>query len=155
MPVVKSLVRSSSLPGISPARRGALSGQSDIGFAGLSQRGAPCSHRVVSSAPELVRGVWHCVHIATPSTMYLPRVTAFASALMRFGPFSPVGVCVQAEALRLTIKRNWSRRVSTLRQTLKFLFVFISGPTFLGGSVDMVQATPIKQKRRHSAAKAG
>ena len=55
--------------------RGACSGQSPDGSAGFHRTGAPSSHFVRSYSPVLVLGVWHWVHTATPSTIYLPRAT--------------------------------------------------------------------------------
>jgi hypothetical protein len=73
--VVSSVTISAWLPGGVPAIRGACSGQSVDGSAGLNPTGAPSSHFVRSKSPVLVRGVWHWAHTATPSTIYLPRAT--------------------------------------------------------------------------------
>src|ERR1035437_885593 len=79
VPAVSSLIMSASLAGGVPPIRGALRGQFESGFAGSQGTGAPCSHRVRSRFPLLSRGVWHCPHIATPSTTYFPRATLGAA----------------------------------------------------------------------------
>lgn len=61
--------------GVPPICGGPLIGHTDSGFAGSHGTGAPASHRDLSEFPLLSRGVWHCPHMATPSTTYFPRAT--------------------------------------------------------------------------------
>ncbi len=65
--------------------RGALSGQSELGCAGIQGTGAPCSARWRSGFPWLSRGVWHSPHTATLSTRYLPRATSGAAPAFSLG----------------------------------------------------------------------
>ena len=89
IPVVSSWTISSSLAGGVPAIRGAFNGQFPVACAGSNQTDAPSNWRPLSISPESLREVWHIPHIATPSTMYLPRATRLS--------FVPdFGVCAAA-----------------------------------------------------------
>src|ERR1700722_2313886 len=76
MPVVSSLTMSASSAGGVPPILGALTGQSELGLAGRYGSGPPCSQLARSGFPLLSLGVWHCPHMATPSTRYFPRTTS-------------------------------------------------------------------------------
>src|ERR1035438_7392845 len=76
IPVVSSLTISASLAGGLPPILGATSGQFVFGTDGAHGTGAPCSHRLISRFPLASRGVWHCPHIATACTRYLPRAAS-------------------------------------------------------------------------------
>lgn len=108
MPVVSSLIISASLAGGFPPILGAIMGQALIPpLAGDHGTGAPCNHLLRSRLPSPSRGVWHCPHIATPSTRYLPRATSpplseapFAAGALRACPYAgraPVSAHINAK----------------------------------------------------------
>jgi protein O-mannosyl-transferase len=77
--------------------RGSISGQLGSGRAGKYTTGPPTSHLVVSGSPFASRGVWQSPQCATPSTIYLPRVTrpallpALAASSLPFVSCAAVG----------------------------------------------------------------
>jgi hypothetical protein len=70
IPVVSKVIIPALLAGGKPAILGTIVGQSAVGVEGWYGTGAPASHRLRSSWPLAVRGVWQVPHMATFSTMY-------------------------------------------------------------------------------------
>jgi hypothetical protein len=82
IPVVNSLMISASVPGGEPAIRGSRIAQAGEGYVGRVCVGPPISQRARSGLPRSSRCVWQRSHIATPSTIYLPRSTRACSAVV-------------------------------------------------------------------------
>ena len=80
MPVIMRVTNCSSVPGGTPANRGATCAQFGAGIVDSNTTGAPRSHRARSGSARSVRGVWHVQQTPTPSTRYLPRSTEPRSA---------------------------------------------------------------------------
>src|ERR1700730_1599764 len=87
MPVVSSVMICSSVPGGAPAMRGSLSAHVGVGYVCFICTGPPLSQLLRSGFPFSSRGVWQRSHIATFSTMYLPRSTT--AGFRRFVVLSP------------------------------------------------------------------
>src|SRR6202162_3436161 len=73
IPVVSRVMNCSSVPGGAPAMRGSLSAQVGVGYVCFNCTGPPMSQWFRKALPFSSRGVWQRSHIATFSTMYLPR----------------------------------------------------------------------------------
>jgi hypothetical protein len=73
IPVVRRLINSASVPGGAPAMRGSTIAQLGEAYVERVWVGPPWSQCSRSGFPFSSRCVWQRSHIATPSTMYLPR----------------------------------------------------------------------------------
>lgn len=121
IPVVSSLIISASLAGGLPPILGAIMGQLlALPSAGDHGTGAPCNQLLESSSPLLSRGVWHCPHIATPSTRYLPRA---ASPPLAEAPLATGALPACAYAPGVQMSADKSPNVASARG--KFFIRFI------------------------------
>ena len=120
MPVVSSLIMSASLAGGVPPILGASNGHFGRGCAGTHGTAPPCNHWLRIRTPFSSRGVWHCPHIATLSTRYLPRATSELDSPPGEGPRSCV-YAAAADKITMTVSTATDPTPSHFRNVNLFL----------------------------------